>query len=103
MRIGLFVAVFGAMFGCCSSTVAVAQTLSADGREFVKVDARVIALEHVRVIDGTGGEAGEDQTIILKSGKIQSVAGDAQAIVPKDAQVLDLRGYTVIPGLVGMH
>ncbi len=101
MRIGLLVA----MFGWCAltETVAGAQTLSPDVREFVKVDAPVIALEHVRVIDGTGGPALEDQTIILKSGKIQSVAGDAQATVPKDAQVLELRGYTVIPGLVGMH
>jgi imidazolonepropionase-like amidohydrolase len=30
--------------------------------------------------------------------------GDASAAnVPKDAQVLDLQGYSVIPGLVGMH
>ena len=99
MRIGLF----AAMFGWCAVAVAVAQTLSPEVREFVKVDAPVIALEHVRVIDGTGSPAREDQTIILKSGKIQSLAGDRQAIVPQDAQVLDLHGYTVIPGLVGMH
>jgi len=80
-----------------------AQTLSPEVRAFVKVDAPVIALTHVRVIDGTGAAAREDQTVILSKGKIESVGNAASANVPKDAQVLDLPGYSVIPGLVGMH
>jgi imidazolonepropionase-like amidohydrolase len=69
-------------------------------KQFVKVDAPVVALTHVRVIDGTGAPAHDDQIVVLAKGKIQAVgAVDA----PKDAQVLDLHGYTVIPGLVGMH
>ena len=72
-------------------------------KAFVKVDAPIVALTHVRVIDGTGAAAREDQTIILSKGRIESVADAASANVPKDAQVLDLHGYSVIPGLVGMH
>ena len=44
---------------------AAAQNLSPEVKEFVKVDAPVIALEHVRVIDGTGAAAREDQTVVL--------------------------------------
>jgi imidazolonepropionase-like amidohydrolase len=80
-----------------------AQSLSPRVREFVKVDSPVVALTHIRVIDGTGAPAREDQTVILSHGKIESVSGAASAVVPKDAQVLDLHGYSVIPGLVGMH
>jgi imidazolonepropionase-like amidohydrolase len=80
-----------------------AQTLSPQVRNFVKVDAPVVALTHVRVIDGTGAPAREDQTIVISHGKIESVGDAATASVPKDAQILDLHGYTVIPGLVGMH
>jgi imidazolonepropionase-like amidohydrolase len=80
-----------------------AQTLSPEVKPFVKVDAPVVALEHVRMIDGTGAPAREDQTIVLANGKIQSVGDAASASVPKDAQVLDLHGDTVMPGLVGMH
>jgi len=80
-----------------------AQTLSPESKQFVRVDAPVVALEHVRVIDGTGAPAQEDQTVILKDGRIQSVSEASTASVPKDAQALDLHGYTVIPGLVGMH
>jgi imidazolonepropionase-like amidohydrolase len=72
-------------------------------KPFIKVDASVVALAHIRVIDGTGAAAHEDQTIVLSKGKIDSVGDASSASMPKDAQVLDLRGYTVIPGLVGMH
>ena len=85
----------------CSS--ALAQTLSPQVRNFVKVDAPVVALTHVRVIDGTGAPSREDQTILISSGKIDSVSDAATAAIPKDAQTLDLHGYSVIPGFVGMH
>src|SRR5437667_817353 len=84
-------------------SLATAQTLSPEVKEFVKVDAPVVALEHVRVIDGTGGPAREDQTVILATGKIESIADASSASVPKNAQIFGLQGYTIIPGLVGMH
>jgi imidazolonepropionase-like amidohydrolase len=89
------------VLGCCS--MAAAQNLSPEVRKFVKTDAPVIALTHVRVIDGTGAPAHEDQTIIVSKGKIESVGDASSATVPKDAQVLDLHDHSVIPGLVGMH
>jgi len=88
---------------CCGCAVAVAQTLSPAVQAFVKVNAPVVVLTHVRVIDGTGAAAREDQTIVVKNGKIESVGDASAAKVASDAQVLDLHGYSVIPGLVGMH
>ena len=85
------------------SSFAAAQTLSPEVKAFVSVDAPVVALAHVRVIDGTGAPAREDQTIILRDGKIDSVADATSAKVPQDAKILDLHNDTVIPGLVGMH
>src|SRR6202050_4117348 len=81
----------------------IAQTLAPQVRGFVKVDSPLVALAHVRVIDGTGAVTREDQTVVISQGKIQSVSDAASANVPRDAQVLDLHGYSVIPGLVGMH
>src|SRR6185503_17343265 len=71
----------------------------ADRAQFIRVEAPVIALTHVRIIDGTGAPAIEDQTIVIAGGKIQSIGGS----IPEKAQILDLKGYTVLPGLVGMH
>ena len=80
-----------------------AQTVSPLVKSFVNVDSPIVALTHVRVIDGTGAEAREDQTIIFRKGKIESVSDAASANIPKDAQIVDLHVHSVIPGLVGMH
>ncbi len=72
-------------------------------RPFVAVDSPVVALTHVRVIDGTGGAVQEDRTIIISHGKIQAVGASSQIAPPADAKVMDLTGHTVIPGLIGMH
>lgn len=80
-----------------------AQTLSPAVRAFVSVDSAVVVLSHVRVIDGTGGPAREDQTVVVANGKIQAVGAAASTPQPEGAKVMDLTGYTVIPGLVGMH
>src|SRR5438477_2256462 len=63
---------------------------------FVQVDAPALALEHLRVIDGTGAPPREDQTLFIAAGKLVASA-------PAGAQRLDLTGRTVFPGLVGMH
>src|SRR5580692_8205700 len=86
-----------------TSTLSSAQTLAPSVQAFVKVNSPVVALTHVRVIDGTGAAVREDQTIVLSKGKIESLGDSSSASAPKDAQVLDLQGYSVIPGLVGMH
>jgi imidazolonepropionase-like amidohydrolase len=87
----------------CLSWSQTSSKLSAQVRAFVKEDAPVIALTHVRVIDGTGAAAREDQTLVIADGKIAALGDAAAAKVPGGAQVLDLKGHTVIPGLVGMH
>src|SRR5256886_10241786 len=86
------------------AAIAVAQAQkSIDVVAFVSVDAPVFVLNHVRIIDGTGAAAKEDQAIVIANGKIQSIGPAASAQVPQGAQLLDRSGYTVIPGLVGMH
>ena len=86
----------------CGNLCAQAPT-SDVAKSFVKVSAPVIALEHVRIIDGTGGAPAEDRTLILEAGRIRAVEAAAATPPPSGATVLDLTGYTVIPGLVGMH
>jgi imidazolonepropionase-like amidohydrolase len=80
-----------------------AQGPASDRQQFIRVEAPVIALTHVRVIDGTGAAPLDDQTIVIIDGKIKSIAPSTTATVPTGAQILDLKGYTVLPGLVGMH
>ncbi len=77
--------------------------LAPEVRAFVKEDAAVVALTHVRVIDGTGAAARPDQTVVLSNGKITAVGDAASTKIPAGVKTIDLPGHSVIPGLVGMH
>jgi imidazolonepropionase-like amidohydrolase len=94
-----------------TALLAVAVMLAAQGpadmspavKAFVTVDAPVFALTHVRVIDGTGGPARDDQTVVVSGGSIQALGDASTTPVPAGARVLEFRDGTVFPGLVGMH
>jgi len=80
-----------------------ASKLAPEVHVFVKEDAPVIALTHVRMIDGTGAAPRTEQTVVVADGKIAAMGDTASTKIPVGAKVLDLAGRTVIPGLVGMH
>jgi imidazolonepropionase-like amidohydrolase len=106
----LYVAILLVPCAFCTSTEAQnrrppqpTRALPQINQDFVSVDAPVVALEHLRLIDGTGAAPIEDQTIVIKNGTIGSIGAASSASVPSGAKVLDLTGHTVMPGLVGMH
>src|SRR5262249_17877699 len=88
---------------CCSILSPAQQQLSAEVKEFVRIQASVIALEHVRVIDGTGAPAKTDQTILISGDKLSAIGGSGWVQIPDGGKLVDFTGYSAIPGLVGMH
>jgi imidazolonepropionase-like amidohydrolase len=73
-------------------------------KPYIKEDAAVLVLNHVRVIDGTGAPPAEDQRVDIEAGKIARIqSARLRNAYPPGAKILDLTGKTVIPGLVGMH
>jgi len=77
--------------------------LSKTVQKYVRVNAPKVILEHVRVIDGTGKPAVDDQNVVIEGGKIAAVQAGADVTAGAGTTVLDLRGYSVMPGIVGMH
>ena len=77
--------------------------LSPEVAQYVKINAPVIALTHVRLIDGTGAPAREDQTVVVDRGYITAVGASAATTIPAGAEQFDYSGHTIIPGIVGMH
>lgn len=62
-----------------------------------------VALRHVAVIDGTGAAARTDQTLVIADGRIASLGPAAGTTIPAGVEVRDYAGYSVLPGIVGMH
>src|ERR1035438_3215744 len=78
-------------------------TLSPLTQKYVRVNSSRVVLAHVRVIDGSGKPAVDDQNVVIEAGKIVGVQPGANVASSNGVTVLDLRGYTVMPGIVGMH
>ncbi len=57
-----------------------------------------------QLIDGTGSPAVPDAMLVIKNGRIEFAGPAAQApAVPPDAERIDARGGTIMPGLVEAH
>ena len=74
-----------------------------DVTPFISVNAPTFVLTHVRIIDGSGAPAKEDQSIVIADGKIQSLGPAGSIKVPEGAKQYDRTGYSVMPGIVGLH
>jgi hypothetical protein len=86
------------------AAITIAQTQKPSGvADFISVDTPLFVLDHVRVIDGTGAPPKEEQAVAIANGKIQFIGPEGSAQIPQGAQRIERSGYTVIPGIVGMH
>ncbi|HWS68438.1 MAG TPA: amidohydrolase family protein [Steroidobacteraceae bacterium] len=84
-------------------SVAKATTLGSEVAPYVLVSAPNVALRHVNVIDGTGAMSRSDQTVVIFDGRVTAIGPSTTTPVPEGAEIHDCPGYSVLPGLVGMH
>src|SRR5262249_50819079 len=62
-----------------------------------------IALVGGALIDGTGKPPVVDSVVLVKDGRIVKAGSRNEVEIPKNAQVVDARGKTILPGLWDMH
>jgi imidazolonepropionase-like amidohydrolase len=65
--------------------------------------AQVTALTHATLIDGTGAAPQADATIVIENGRIREIGRGSGVAVPAGAQVIDLTGKFVVPGIINSH
>lgn len=80
-----------------------APKLSPAVEAFVRVQAPIVVLTHVRVIDGTGKPSVEEQNVVIEHGKISKIENAHETPLNGDTTVIEMKGYSVMPGIVGMH
>ncbi len=56
-----------------------------------------------RLIDGTGAPPIDDAAIVITGDSITAVGTASTVTVPPGARVIDLKGYTLLPGLMDCH
>lgn len=66
-------------------------------------DGQVVAIRAGQLVDVVAGKVLKDQTIVITGERISAVGPSASVAVPEDAQVIDMRTQTVLPGLIDAH
>ncbi|WP_419162182.1 amidohydrolase family protein [Candidatus Palauibacter sp.] len=80
-----------------------AAELGPETTQFVAITGPTVALTGVTVLDGTGAGARPNQTVVIEGNRIAAVGPAGAVDVPAGAEVRDLAGHTVIPGMIGLH
>ena len=89
--------------GLLTSMSAFAADKPAAGSEFVAYAQPIIAFTHATVVDGTGGKAKKDQTLLIDKGRIVALDKGSRVKIPDGATVIDAKGKTLLPGFVMVH
>lgn len=63
----------------------------------------VTVLTNAKVIDGTGKPAADDMAVVVRGEKIEAVSPMASVSIPEGAQVIDVKGKTIMPALISSH
>ena len=63
----------------------------------------MIVLKNGRLIDGTGAGPVDGTTIVLRDSRIEAVTTRSQSDWPADAEIIDVSGMTILPGLIDCH
>ena len=80
-----------------------AQIFSASVKQFIEVQDSVVAITHVKIIDGTGQPSLNDQDIVLVKSRIKTIGPSGKISIPANAKIIDGTGKTIIPGLIMLH
>jgi len=65
--------------------------------------AQNMVIKGATILDVTNGDMIKNHVVIVKDGRIDSVAPARSADIPKGIEVIDLQSHTLLPGLIDMH
>ena len=89
------------VFSCVGIAVAMAGLLPLPAAR--RVPPQALVLDNARVIDGTGAAPIEHGRLVIQADRVTAVGPRETVVPPAGAQVLDLAGRTIVPGLIDLH
>lgn len=67
------------------------------------IDSRPLVLKGGAIVDVRSGDIHHDFSLVVQGERIDSIGPSTEIAVPPDAQILDVTGAWLIPGLIDMH
>ncbi|HKU14549.1 MAG TPA: amidohydrolase family protein [Steroidobacteraceae bacterium] len=73
------------------------------GATAAAADASVSVIRAGHLVDVRNGKVVADQVLVIRGDRIEAVGAPGAVTIPAGAKVIDLSGYTVLPGLIDTH
>ncbi|MEM4487128.1 MAG: amidohydrolase family protein, partial [Zestosphaera sp.] len=67
------------------------------------MNSKTTVLTGLRIVDGTGSAPIENGVVVVEGRYIRDVGSTGSVEVPREVEVIDLNGYTALPGLIDAH
>jgi imidazolonepropionase-like amidohydrolase len=65
--------------------------------------AQTTVFQHATIIDGTGRAPLPDAALVVENGRISYIGPSSRLKPSANAQVVDLTGQTIVPGIINLH
>lgn len=69
----------------------------------ISVGEKSIAIVGATIIDGNGGQPLLNGVVLIKGNTIENVGAAGSVTIPKDAEIIDGKGMSVLPGFIDAH
>lgn len=69
----------------------------------IAVGEKSVAIVGATIIDGNGGQPVVDGVVLIKGTTIENVGAAGSVTIPKDAEIIDGKGMSVLPGFIDAH
>ena len=67
------------------------------------INAQISVIKADKLLSVESSKVIHKPIIVIKEGVISSVGKEGEVSIPKDAELIDLSGHTILPGLMDMH
>src|SRR5258707_15678349 len=64
---------------------------------------KILVVQGGKLIDGTGRAPLENSVIVIQAGRFQAVGRSGEVSIPANAEIVDVRGKSVLPGFIDGH
>ncbi|MEO9892982.1 amidohydrolase family protein [Aurantibacter sp.] len=81
----------------------VSKTINALNRSEIAKGNKTIAIIGATLVDGTGNKPLENVLVIIKNDLIDFVGEFSESIIPNGAELVNVEGMTLLPGLIDAH